>query len=131
MVQYACTITRTPADQEQEVMNRWALFFALSIIVLSAQLAATNFIFQFELSDVVTHVNCKKLFDELSPACETYLSTFCLRLQSETSGCSLGSSGQYGPEFNFPITRQISSTSAWLVSLGSDLYKVALFVYYT
>ena len=121
MVQYTCTITH--ADQEQGIMNRWALFFALSIVVLSAQLAATNFIFQFELSDIVTHVNCKKFLDEFSPACETYLSTFCLRLQSETSGCSLGSSGRYGPDFNFPITRYISSTSAWPVSLSSDLAK--------
>jgi hypothetical protein len=101
----------------------WALFFTLSVVALSAaQLASANFIFQFELSDVVTHVNCEKAFDEYSSVCETYLSIFCLRLQSETSGCSLGSSGQYGPDkFNFPITRQISSTSPWPVSLLSSL----------
>ena len=89
------------------------LFFAFSVVVLSAQLAAADFVFQFELSDVTTRGDCSELFS----ACETYLSTFCLRPQSETSGCSLGSSGRYGPDFNFPITRQISSTSAWPVSL--------------
>ena len=93
-----------------------ALCCALSVVVLSAQLAAANFVFRFELSSVTTHGNCAGI-DDLSPACETYLSTFCLRLQSETSGCSLGSSGRYGPGFNFPITRQISSTSSWPVSL--------------
>ena len=104
--------------------SRWVLFFTLSIVILSAQLAATNFVFQFELSNVTTRGDCKNFWDEFSPTCETYLSIFCLRLQSETSDCSLGSSGQYGPGFDFPITRQISSTRPWPVSLGSDLANI-------
>ena len=95
-----------------------ALFFAVAVVVFSAQLAAANFVFQLELRDVITRGNCKKFLDEFSAACETYLSTFCLRLQSETSGCSLGSSERYGPGFNFPITRKISSTRLWPVSPG-------------
>ena len=94
----------------------WALFYILSVVVLTAQLAATDFIFQFELRDVTTNGNC--FGDDLSLACETYLSAFCLRPRSETSGCSLGSSEPYGPDdFHFPITRRISSTGPWPVSL--------------
>ena len=85
------------------------------MVVFSAQLTAANFVFEFELSSVDTRGNCAG--DDLSIGCETYLSTFCLRLQSETDGCSLGSSGRYGPGGGLPITRRISSTSPWPVSL--------------
>ena len=89
----------------------------LSTVLLSLQIkpSAANFVFQFELLSVNTRGNCGGIL-ELTPACETYLSAFCLRPRSEAAGCSLGSSGRYGPNFNFPLSRQISSTSPWPVS---------------
>ena len=89
----------------------------LSTVLLSVQinLSVANFVFQYELLSVNTRGPCTGL--ELTPACETYLSSFCLRPQTEAGGCSLGSSGRYGPDFNFPMTRRISSTSPWPVSL--------------
>ena len=89
----------------------------LFILLCSKSLA--HFVFEYEILSVITRVtNCGG--DEGSPACETYLSDFCLRegratLSNDTLDCPLGVGSTIVYKEPYPTARIITSEHPWMV----------------
>lgn len=98
----------------------------VDILVLLFLVTTTkaDFTLTLQVSDHDTEGNC--FGDDISGACETFLSIFCLRGRRETSStstsdCPLGANNQQiGPDQNSG-TRQISSSEPWQVGISLDV----------